>query len=504
VKGDDLANGAVERFRAVLGRRFGLAFEDSRLLSLAELLRRRAAATPGGIEAILAGLEGPAPWREELRLLAQEITVPETYFFRNADQFRALLAVLGLDGASVPPGARTLRVLSLGCASGEEPYSIAILLRACVDAGWNVSIRGVDLNPAVLAKATGGRYTSWALRDTTPDLRARWFRSEGKDFVLDDRVRAMVTFEERNLTEDDPAFWRQAPIDVVFCRNVIMYLTSDAARALIARITAVLAPGGFLFLGHAETLRGLSHDFHLCHTHETFYYQRRATSARPDITSSAPEPGDLAAAVVLPIPAEDWAESWVETVRRATERIAALATRPLNPIERAPRGTDVGHAFELMGQERFAEAQEVVGSLSADDARDPDILLLRAVLLTHGGDLTEAERVSSELLAMDEMNAGAHYVMALCRESNGDTEGAREQDRLALYLDPRFAMPRFHLGLLARRAGDVEAARHELALALVLLEREDAPRVLLFGGGFRREALVAVCRAELVACGGAS
>ena len=109
-----------------------------------------------------------------------------------------------------------------------------------------------------------------------------------------------------------------------------------------------------------------------------------------------------------------------------------------------------------------------------------------------------------ELLEVDELNAGAHYALALCREGAGDARGAIDHDQVAVYLDGSFAMPRLHLGLMARKAGDREAARRELGHALELLEREDPSRVLLFGGGFRREALLALCRAEFAACGGAS
>jgi chemotaxis protein methyltransferase CheR len=130
------------------------------------------------------------------------------------------------------------------------------------------------------------------------------------------------------------------------------------------------------------------------------------------------------------------------------------------------------------------------------------VLLLRAVLLTHGGRLALAEETCRRLLALDELNAGAHYLLALCREGAGDRRAAAEHDQVAAYLDPAFAMPRLHLALLARRHGDRETARRELAQAALLLEREDASRLLLFGGGFGREALVALCRAELAACGG--
>jgi chemotaxis protein methyltransferase CheR len=110
--------------------------------------------------------------------------------------------------------------------------------------------------------------------------------------------------------------------------------------------------------------------------------------------------------------------------------------------------------------------------------------------------------VCRRLLKIDELNSGAHYVLALCREGARDQPAAANHDQVAVYLDPAFAMPRLHLGLLARRAGDSGTARRELAQALALLQREDASRLLLFGGGFNREALLGLCRAELIACGG--
>ena len=91
--------------------------------------------------------------------------------------------------------------------------------------------------------------------------------------------------------------------------------------------------------------------------------------------------------------------------------------------------------------------------------------------------------------------------MALCREGAGDAEGAIEHDQAAIYLDPEFAMPRFHIGLLTRRRGDRQGAYRDLSEALILLQKEEASRVLLFGGGFKREALIGLCRAELAALG---
>jgi chemotaxis protein methyltransferase CheR len=129
-------------------------------------------------------------------------------------------------------------------------------------------------------------------------------------------------------------------------------------------------------------------------------------------------------------------------------------------------------------------------------------LLLGAVLLANTGDVAEAKEICQRLLAVDELNAGAHYLMAVCMEHAGDYQAAAEHDEQAIYLDTEFALPRMHRGLMARRLGDLCTARQELEKALGLLGREHSSRILLFGGGFSREALVRYCESQLRRCGG--
>ncbi|MGH8471830.1 MAG: CheR family methyltransferase, partial [Gammaproteobacteria bacterium] len=265
----------VERYRTAIARRLGLLFDESKLGYLGEVLARRTESSGGSAATYLDRLESQEPLHAELRALAQELTVSETYFFRHLDQFRAFAELAIPDRLSARAGARKLSLLCAGCASGEEAYSLAILVRERLpQPGWEVSIRAVDINPASLEKAKIGRYSAWALRETPADHQQRWFRSEGREWVLDPALRAQVRFEERNLVHDDADLWQTSSYDIVFCRNVLMYFTPEHAQALVGRITRSLAPGGTLFLGHAETLRGLSQDYHLRHTHGTFYYQR--------------------------------------------------------------------------------------------------------------------------------------------------------------------------------------------------------------------------------------
>jgi chemotaxis protein methyltransferase CheR len=502
----------ADRFRTVIAAGLGLHFDDGKLGFLTEVLRGRLDARRTSCGAYVAALASGADSRAELRALAALLTVSETYFLRNPDQFRALAEVALPDRIPVRGASRELRMLSAGCASGEETYSLAIILREhCPElAGWKVSILGLDINPAILAKAKCARYAEWSLRETPAGMRKRYFRAEGTEFVLDETIRSMASFEECNLANGDANSWERDEFDIIFCRNMIMYLVADAAQLVVDRLTQALAPGGYLFLGHAETLRGLSQEYHLRHTHGTFYYQKRAEGEAPPeaycSTAGAARPA------IREIPVLD--ASWVDIIRTASERIESLArdrqphrvdahSAPATALGGAGRypPADLGVALELLRQERYQEALEVVRRLPPGSAADPDAQLLRAVLLTNCGDLPGAEGACRQLLSSDDLNAGAHYQMALCREHAADLRGAMEHDRMAVYLDASFTMPHLHLGLLAKRLGDRPLACRELDQAVQLLRREDASRILLFGGGFSREALREVVRAELRVCG---
>jgi chemotaxis protein methyltransferase CheR len=477
-----LAREEIERFRGAVAERMGLSFDEGKADMLAEALRKRLDSSGVGLPE--AYLDRLTAWPEEWRALAERLTVTETYLFRYAEQFRAFAEVVLPEAMARKRGGDEVVLLSAGCASGEEAYTLAILAD-----GRPVRVVGIDVNPAMIARARQGRCSAWALRDAPAEVLARWFRADAYDFVLDEAMRRRVTFEERNLLDDDPAFWKPDAFDAIFCRNVIMYMTAAAARSVVARLSGSLRPDGHLFLGHAETLRGLSDAFHLCHTHETFYYRRKDVGVAP-ATQAAARPAFVDT-------------TWVEAIRRASERIASLSGGPGAPPARAG-GWDLGAALELVRRERFVDALEAIAALPPESGADGEVLLLRAAILTNSGGIAEAERVCRGLLEADDLNAGAHYLMALCRERAGDPAAAVEHDRTAAYLDPTFAMPRLHLGLMARRRGDAGRARAELSAALELLAREEPSRLLLFGGGFGRDGLAGLCRSELAACGGGS
>ncbi|HEX7624353.1 MAG TPA: CheR family methyltransferase [Anaeromyxobacteraceae bacterium] len=503
----------LEELRRIVARRLGLQLDEGKLGLLGGVAAKRLHALGDvSVDAWLLRLDARHP--DEVAYLAERLTVGETYFFRNTNDLAAFAEVVLPHRAAARKNERRLRLLSAGCSSGEEAYTLAMVVRDIPSLhGWDVAVRGVDLNPLAIAKATAGRYEPWSLRQTEPGPSQRFFEASGREFRVRPEVRGMVSFEQGNLVDDTSAPWAPGAFDVVFCRNVTMYFAPEVTRRVIDRIASSLAPGGYLFLGHAETLRGTSNRFHLRHSHGTFYYQLREEGAPAEapfaaLLSASAGPGSAAA--------NSASRGWLETIEAASERIAALTGRSAPPqaAPPAPRpapepaapsrepGVLLARAHDLTRQERFAEALSLLRATPLDAESDTDALLLRAVVLTSSGAPAAAEEVCARILALDELSAEAHYLKALCREHARDLVGAADHDHYALYLDPTFAMPRLHLGLLAQRAGDREAARRELSRALVLLSAEDASRILLLGGGFVREALLALCRAELRACGG--
>jgi chemotaxis protein methyltransferase CheR len=472
----------VARLRAIVTRRLGLSLDETRDVELGEALARRL--VEGGrprVSGYLEAIDGHHD--DELHELAQLLTVGETYFFRAREQFDVLREVV------LPARPRSrgddLRILSAGCSSGEEPYSLAILMREyerqCLPATWlRWHVHAIDLSRRSLDKAQAGVYSAWSLRETPSDIRDRWFATRGREHSVRSEVRAPVTFEQQNLLADGPLPFAGGMFDVIFCRNVLMYFTPDAARAAVAKLANVLAPGGYLFLGHAESLRGLSDECALEASHGTFYYRRKGRLGLPRLAHPIDverPPGKLVVPVVL----------------------AAAAAAPAPAV-----GTTLDAVRELVVLERFGQALEALELLPLPDRANVATEILRAVAHLGNGDLDVAEVGCIRLLESGVASVEAHVVLALVAEHRGDRLKAIEHHRAAVYLDPDFALSHLHLGRIQRREGQLDEARHELAQALELLEHEEPSRLLLFGGGFGRAGLLALCRTELATLGGAS
>jgi chemotaxis protein methyltransferase CheR len=212
--------------------------------------------------------------QNEFDEIVERITTNESYFFREAYQLNAFTEeILPLITAGRNPNDR-IRIWSAGCASGEEPYTIAMLVREATTArGYDFDIFGNDISKKVLRLARAGVYRENAFRQTDRQHRERYFRQEGDGWRVTDDIRNSVTFGHVNLM-DDSSMVLIANVDVVFCRNVLIYFSAESRIRLIDAFYRKLRPGGFLLLGHSESLINSSTKFELVALKNDIVYRR--------------------------------------------------------------------------------------------------------------------------------------------------------------------------------------------------------------------------------------
>jgi chemotaxis protein methyltransferase CheR len=213
---------------------------------------------------------------EELTVLIDNLTTNETYFFRENAQLKAFSDEILPELQQMNNGRKSLRIWSAGCSTGEEPYTIAILLLESGDwwRDWQVEILGSDINQRVLHTARRGVYKKGSHRSTPPDMLRKYFVEEPKgDYRIIDRVRELVSFCSVNLLDPHKTSLVR-DLDVVFCRNVIIYFDRDAKKKVIESFADKLRDGGFLLLGHSESLINLSTAFTLRTLKNDMVYQK--------------------------------------------------------------------------------------------------------------------------------------------------------------------------------------------------------------------------------------
>jgi chemotaxis protein methyltransferase CheR len=265
--------------RELFHGRFGLWFHDDlRFLMELRLGPRLALHGLHGFEAYHRFLRLDPRGPPELLDAAELMTTNETYFYREPDQLRAfeqgVLPALQRERA----GERRLRLLSAGCATGEEVYTLAaLLLGSGRFEGWKLEVHGVDLSRRCLARGLAGAYGDHAFRSPEGKALRRWFHLQEGRWVVDEALRRLVHFGAANLLDGEglppPAF------DVILCRNVLLYFDAPARRRVLRHLHDRLGDGGWLLLGHAETLLQLSADFELVHLDRELVFRRPRAAA---------------------------------------------------------------------------------------------------------------------------------------------------------------------------------------------------------------------------------
>jgi chemotaxis protein methyltransferase WspC len=355
------------------------------------------------------GINDPATFVRRLRsdtaerdLLVEDVIVAESWFFRDRQIFE-FVADFAVTRAALP-GHCPVRILCAPAASGEEPYSVAMAL---LDAGLTpdqFAIDAVDISRRSLERAAAGRYSANAFRNADLTFRDRWFTADGGQAVLSERVRRAVRLEWANLLE--PGFVAGRPAyDVVFCRNLLIYLTADARRRVESQLDRLLSADGLLVLGAAEPpiMKG---DWIPAGTASVFALRRGVHAAtKPARCRAAPRPEPPAPRPALSQPAG---------------RPAAVPG-PTPDLEEV-----LAEADRLANAGRIAEAIEHCERQRSALAPAPELFFLMGILHQSAGDLDRAEGCFHKTLYLDGGHEEAHLALALVARQRGDTTMAEK------------------------------------------------------------------------------
>jgi len=275
------------RIRDLIFQVAGILFTENKFYFLSDRCARRMNAR--GITSLAAYfdvLSGAREGEAETRALLNEITVGETSFFRNQPQIDAFRATVlpAVAEEKAKFGYKRLSIWSAGCSTGEEPYTLAmVLLEESVGMlrGWQLEVHATDLNERSLGRARDGVYSEYALRNIPPHFKQKYMRPCAEGFQVNEEVKSLVKFNRLNLRDDSRMVFMKG-LDVVFCCNVLIYFGAQPKRRVIQHFYNDLLPGGYLFLGHSESLFGLNDEFKLVHFPLATAYRKPPRSAQTE------------------------------------------------------------------------------------------------------------------------------------------------------------------------------------------------------------------------------
>lgn len=413
-----LAAHPMKHIETLLRRKIGLDANAVGLADIERVVRRRMQALnlsrPRDYALVLES--SPREWESFL----ESVVVCETWFFRERAAFRTFASLVQNHWLPQHPH-EPLRVLSAACASGEEPYSIAMALLDAGLPGERFRVDGVDVSAKALERAARGVYGKNSFRGRDQQYRQRYFRRTPEGFELSAMVRQRVRFQQANILSED-FLTGEEPYDFVFCRNVLIYFDGETRAKTLERLRRLIAPGGALFVAAAELPVAAAHGF--------------APMPPPFGLACRPaRPSGANAPVAVALPNE------------------ALAGPPAANLAAASPDAERGAAGEPHAAHR-AQANGGSADLTLGDS-DLDV----ARQLADGGRLDDALAVCQRQMQRDGPSAPAFHLLGLVYDARGETTRAIECYRKALYLTPGHLESLLHLALLLERCGDEAGAR---------------------------------------------
>jgi chemotaxis protein methyltransferase CheR len=447
----------LQRLSDYLTARVGLHFAKRNWKELQQ--KMTAAMTDFGfdrVEEFIGWLPSLSPTQDQIEILAGHLTVGETYFFRERRAFEILehFFLPGLIAARRKTEKR-LRFWSAGCSTGEEPYSLAILLNKLIPDlnDWKVTILATDINTGALRKAEGGIYSDWSFRDNPPWFKENYFEKvDGNHHRLLPGIREMVTFSYLNLSEDHyPALQSNTnAMDFIFCRNVLMYFAPGQIGLTVERFHRSLLDGGCLIVSPVETSLLTHSPFITVRFQDSTFYKKDAYKTKVVQTiADHVEKGSIPSPSLPPITAK----------RNRPEKPSRPAWQAEFKKPERVEWTTYEEAALLYQNGLYPEAEETLRKFISNGGRNQESCLLFARVLANQGKLDEARCFCEETVPADKCNARLYYLLATILEEQKQVKEARVSLKKALYIDRNFILAHFALANLSLRSGKTADAR---------------------------------------------
>lgn len=457
-----------QRISRIIATRTGLVFSKARETELERCLLEsfsESSAYPSA-EEYIRRLETDMISRRELKSLVARLTVGETYFFRNRQQFD-LLRSLVLPRL-IEQGLRTKRLLrfwSAGCATGEEPYSLAMMLYEMVPqiSRWNILILATDISEDSLKVAEQGEYREWSFRDVAPQVKERYFSRSGDGYKINPDIRSMVTFRYLNLIEDLYPLAANSTnfMDLIICRNVMIYFKPALNTAITRRFYRSLNNGGYLLVGHTESADYVYQGFQKELHPGTCIFQKREQWSDADrgLRIRFRGTGHLPANTV---------PTWRRKAAPPRE-VAAADDSNRVPITRETILFEEAVTSHRAGKNRLA--MEKFRDVLAMNPRNHRALYMLAMMEADQNHLRKAEEYCLAAIEAHPLSLEAHYLLAVIAREEGVRDKELEYLKKVLYINRDFVLGHFQLGVYYLREGTYPLARKFLHNALKLLEK---------------------------------
>ncbi len=463
----------VQRLSEYLTDKVGLHFEKKRW---GELRQKMLAAMKDfgfdHVEEFIKWLLCLSPTQKQIEILASHLTVGETYFFRERRAFEILEQSIlpGLIGARRKTGRR-LRFWSAGCSTGEEPYSLAILLDKLIPdlKDWNITILATDINTAALRKADEGIYSDWSFRDTPPFFKDKYFEKvNGSRYRLLPNIRKTVTFSYLNLSQDVyPTLQTNTnAMDVIFCRNVLMYFALDTVGQAAERFFRSLVEGGWLVISPVEISQLTHSPFTMVRFQDSTFYRKDTRKIKPESLIAK-----YVEKKIVP-------EALKKVKPRKSEKPPHTAPYDAPGKLEQSALTPLEEAAILYRKGFYREAEERLSALISNGSSSQEMLVLFTKILANQGKLEDALHWCEKAVSADKCNPLLHYLLAVILEEQNRGEEAKVSLKKALYLDRNFILAHFALANISLRSGKTAEARKHFGNANDILSKVDPDEIL--------------------------